>query len=206
MYVCVYSGDGVWGARPRAALWAPCTKDLSVLPSGIWLSVWAVPQSAGHRAQPAALSHARPQTHRAHLTIAHALQQPCLDRIMTRSRGLAHHRRPGKADLSLSWITDIHTASCSQNNLISVTLSARVYNKTRVFASEISLTRSDSLTDEIHNRGSSAARSHAFKPHCWCTLRGGRKVKEKSPSSQVAAITHALFMPWKWTRAAFTGF
>lgn len=151
---------------PEPALWAPCTKDLSVLPSGIWLSVWAVPQSAGHSAQPPALSHARPQTHRAHLTIAHALQQPCLNRIMTRSHGLAHHRRPGKADLSLSWITDIHMASCSQNNLISVTLSARLYNKTCVFASEFSLTHCDSFTDEIHNWGFSAARSHGFKPHC----------------------------------------
>lgn len=53
----------VLGERvPGPGLWAPCTKDLSVLPGGIWLSVWAAPQSAGPCAQPPALS-TRTHTH-----------------------------------------------------------------------------------------------------------------------------------------------
>lgn len=52
-----------------------------------------------------------------------APRQPCPDRIMTHAHkhAHAHHRHPGKVDLSLSWITGIHTASCLQNNLISLT-------------------------------------------------------------------------------------
>lgn len=80
--------------------------------------------------------HTHAQTHRAHLTITHALHQPCLNRIMTHThthaRAHAHHQHPGKADLLLSWITDIHTAPCSQNNLIPLTPSLRVYNKAYV--------------------------------------------------------------------------
>lgn len=115
---------------PGSALWAPCTKNLSVLPGGIWLSVWAAPQSAGPCAQPPALStHTHSHTHSAHLTITHALHQPCLNRIMTHTHEHAHthaqHQHPRKADLLLSWITDIHTALCSQNNLIPLTPSLR---------------------------------------------------------------------------------
>lgn len=76
---------------PGSALWAPCTKNLSVLPGGIWLSVWAAPQSAGPCAQPPALStHTHSHTHSAHLTITHALHQPCLNRIMTHSWARTH--------------------------------------------------------------------------------------------------------------------
>lgn len=81
--------------------------------------------------------HAHTHLHgeRVHLTITHALQQPCLNRIMTHSQASTHththarHQHPGKADLSLSWITDIHTASCPQNNLISLTPSLRLLQR-----------------------------------------------------------------------------
>lgn len=78
------------------ALWAHCTKDLFVLPGGIWLSVWAAPQSAGPYAQPPALSvHTHARTHAPH--------QPCLNWIITDTHEHrhthTHHQHPGKADL-----------------------------------------------------------------------------------------------------------
>lgn len=191
-------GEGV----PGPALWARCTKDLSVLPGGIWLSVWAAPQSAGPSAQPPALS--------AH-TYTHTLHQLCLNRIMTHTHKHAHtharHQRPGKADLPLSWITDIHTTPCSQNNLIPLTPSRWVYNKAYVCVRFLS----DSvwLIHGWNPQQVSSPPSHGFELHrsfvpLWRRKRK-KEVKEKSPSVQVA-VAHALFIGWKWIHGAFTGF
>lgn len=135
---------------------APRTKDLSVLPSGIWVSVWAVPQSAGPCAQAPALS-TRTHALGAHLTIAHAPRQPRLDRIMTRARARAHRRHPGKADLSLSWITDTRTASCFRSG----------FTARPVSASDSSPTRPESFTVELRSRSRllGAARDGA---HSYC--------------------------------------
>lgn len=117
---------------PGPTLQAPCTKNLSVLPGGIWLSVWAAPKSAGPCAQPPALS-TQTDTHSEHTWQSHmhltSLASTGLWHTLTSTNKHAHHQHPGKADLLLSWITDIHTASCSPNNLISLTPSLWVYNE-----------------------------------------------------------------------------
>lgn len=126
-YMCVGGVVTVWrGGCPRAC-------SLSSLYKGPVCSPWwHLTQCLSSSPVSRALCPAtRPVS-----THTHTLQQLCLNRIMTHThkhaRTHARHQRPGKADLPLSWITDIHTTPCSQNNLIPLTPSRWVYNKAYV--------------------------------------------------------------------------
>ncbi len=76
-----------------------------------------------------------------------------------------------------------------------------------MFASDFSLTQSDSFAVKKPTAGLLCSLSLAQAPLLVCTAvkeeeeEGG---EGESPSAQVAAITHALFMGWNYI--AFTGF
>lgn len=127
--VCVvlHSGDGVEGVCPRACSLSSLYKGPVCSPW--WLLTQCLSSSPVRALCPAT----RPVNTHTHTCTSPALPQPDYDtRTHAHAHAHAHHQHPGKADLSLSWITDIYMAPCSQNNLIPLTPSLRVYNKAYV--------------------------------------------------------------------------
>lgn len=127
-------------------------------------------------------SHPPCQHTHTHTCTSPALPQPDYD-TRTHAHAHAHHQHPGKADLSLSWITDIHMAPCSQNNLIPLTPSLRVYNKAYVCVRFLS----DSvwLIRGWNPQQVSSSPFHGFGLHCsFCTA-----VKEEEEEGGEGEIT-----------------
>lgn len=127
VHVCGWCGDGVEGRVSQGLL-----SELAVQRTCLFSLVASDSVSEQLPSQQGPLPSHPPCRH----TRTHTLHQLCLNRIMTHTHKHAHtharHQRPGKADLPLSWITDIHTTPCSQNNLIPLTPSRWVYNQAYV--------------------------------------------------------------------------
>lgn len=127
--VCLPSGDGVEGAcslykGPVCSPWWHLTQCLCSSPVSRALCPATRPVNT--------CTNTHIHTHLQHSTLDnHTCTTPALPvqdydtRTHTHKSAHARPRHPRKADLSLSWITDIHTAPCSQNN----STSHRVYNR-----------------------------------------------------------------------------
>lgn len=210
----LYSGDSVEGVCPRVCSLSSLYKEPVCSPW--WHLTQCLSSSPVSRALCPATrpvnAHTLTHTHTVHTWQSHmrftSLASTGLWHTLMSTHTHPRHQHPGKADLSLSWITDIHTALCSQNNLIPLTPSLRVYSKAYVCVRFLS----DSvwLIRGWNPQQVSSTRSHVLELQrefvsLWRRKRR-REVKEKSPSAQVAVITHELFIGCELIHTAFTGF